>query len=44
MFNDINLTENINWEFSNFDVESFYNEDNPIISKKSYELNKFLRI
>jgi hypothetical protein len=36
MFNDINLMDNMNWEFSPFDVESFYNEDNPIISINFY--------
>jgi hypothetical protein len=33
MFNDINIVENINWEYSGFEVETFYNEENPIISK-----------
>ena len=33
MFNDINLEEDGNWDYSTFDVENFWNEDTPIISK-----------
>ena len=33
IFNDGNLDESINWEFSLFDVDKIYNEECPIISK-----------
>ena len=32
MFNDINVEENTNWEFSTFDSENIYNEETPQIS------------
>lgn len=37
MFNDLNLEENTNWEFSTFETEYLYNEDTPIISKFAFK-------
>lgn len=39
MFNDINLEENTNWQYSTFDVQPLFNEETPTISKYfSYNL------